>query len=66
MSEAPVETIRRWEAFGGSWVVIDRTGNQVTVSLRRCDGGEEQQRLTTSDEELLHWLDGRTSSSPAN
>jgi hypothetical protein len=34
----------------------------VTVSLRRCDGGEEAERFTSGDPELLAFLDGRLSS----
>jgi len=43
---------------GTSW----RTASQVTISLRRCDGGEEVQRLTFVDPELLRFFGGRTSS----
>lgn len=28
----------------------------ATVSMCRCDGGEEVQRLTTEDPELVAWL----------
>lgn len=58
---AAVDVISRWEQFGGSWRVIGRTGQQVTISLCRCDGGEELQRLTSDDPALIAWLGGRSS-----
>jgi hypothetical protein len=59
---SPVETLERWEQFGAGWRVVAQVGGSVTISLCRCDGGEEAQRLTSSDPELLTWLAGRTSS----
>ena len=53
----PVETLARWVEFGGTWRELDRTPDSVTLSLRRCDGGEEQSRLTSADPRLLAWLD---------
>jgi hypothetical protein len=63
---APVEVITRWELFGGAWRVIARTDQRVTISLCRCDGGEEQQRLCTDDPALAEWLGDRTSSAPTS
>ena len=28
----------------------------MTISMRRCDGGEQVQELTSDDPELLAWL----------
>jgi hypothetical protein len=42
--------------------VVSRTEGSVTLSLCRCDGGEEVQRLTSTDADLLEWLADRTSS----
>jgi hypothetical protein len=61
-TENPVELLRRWSAFGATWQVVARTRSSVTVSLRRCDGGEEVQRLTSSDPQLMTFLAGRLSS----
>ncbi|MDQ2848150.1 MAG: hypothetical protein M3Y77_17755 [Actinomycetota bacterium] len=58
----PVELLRRWERFGASWQVLARTGAGVTVALCRCDGGEEVQRLTSDNPNLLAFLGNRTSS----
>ena len=61
-STTPVEVITRWEVLGGTWQVLIRTDQQVTVSLCRCDSGEEQERFTSGDPALLAWLGDRTSS----
>lgn len=61
-ADSPGEVLRRWEEFGGRWHVVARTASQVTISLRRCDGGEEVQRLTFVDPELIEFVGSRTSS----
>jgi len=43
---------------------VSRGEGWVTVSLCRCDGGEELQRLTSTNPELLEWLADKTSSDP--
>ena len=57
--EDPVETLRRWEEFGAVWEVVGRTDTETVVSLRRCDGGEEVDRLVSGDPRLLAFLDER-------
>lgn len=46
----PVAVLHRWADAG------------VTVGLYRCDGGEEVDRISSTDPRLLHYLAGRTSS----
>jgi hypothetical protein len=58
-SDDPVETLRRWEAFGATWQVVHSTPEQVTVSLCRCDGGEEVERLVSSDPALRAYVESR-------
>jgi hypothetical protein len=58
----PVELLRRWEDFGATWRVVSRTPEGVTVSLCRCDGGEEVLRVTSGSPQLEAWLAGRSSS----
>jgi hypothetical protein len=58
----PIEVLERWQRFGGTWQVVSRAQGWVTLSLRRCDGGEELQRLTSTIPELLEWLADKTSS----
>ena len=55
----PVELLRRWEAFGATWEVVHTTPDQVTISLCRCDGGEEVERLVSSDPELRTYVESR-------
>ncbi len=63
MSEADaVSRLQRWEAFGAHWQVVDDDGSRITVALCRCDGGEEVDRLTSTDPALRVFLAGRTSS----
>ena len=56
-----VAVLRRWEDFGAVWRVVARQGNGVTVSLCRCDGGEEVERFTSADPRLMNFLGGRWS-----
>ena len=55
----PVEVLRRWEDFGAVWQVVHRAGDEVTVSLCRCDGGEEVSRIVSSDPRLLAFVEQR-------
>jgi hypothetical protein len=57
----PVDVIQRWEDFGGTWKVLSHDRASVVISLCRCDGGEEVQRLSSADPALITWLIGRTS-----
>ena len=54
-----LETLQRWEEFGAVWEVVHRTAGQVTLSLRRCDGGEEVSRLVSDDPAVLALVDRR-------
>jgi hypothetical protein len=58
----PIEVLERWQSFGATWRVVARAERSVTLSLCRCDGGEEVQRVTSTNSELLEWLAGRTTS----
>ncbi|MEO6703630.1 MAG: hypothetical protein ABI140_10010 [Jatrophihabitantaceae bacterium] len=60
MSDA--EVVRRWQALGASWQVIARAPGSLTLSLCRCDGGEEVERLSSSEPELLALIGERNSS----
>ena len=57
-----VAALQRWETSGAVWRVLSRTPSGVTVSLCRCDGGEEVERFSSDDPALLAYLDGRDSS----
>ena len=57
-----VERLERWQQFGAVWRVLAVRSGTVTISLCRCDGGEEVARIVSGDPYLLAWLGGRTSS----
>jgi hypothetical protein len=61
-ADSPAAALRRWEEFGGVWRVVSRGPAAVTVSLCRCDGGEEIERITSNDPGLLTFLGERTTS----
>ena len=56
----PVGQLQRWEDFGGVWRVVARDGSLTTIALCRCDAGEEVDRLTSDDPELLDFLAARS------
>jgi hypothetical protein len=51
-----VAELVRWVDAGATWQVIGRTARGVTISLMRCDGGEEADRFTSSDPRLLEFV----------
>jgi hypothetical protein len=57
-----VVTLLRWELAGGVWRVLDRGQDEVTIGLFTCDAGEEMDRFTSSDEQLLAVVEGRSGS----
>jgi hypothetical protein len=56
-----VAVLRRWEESGATWQVLIRRRGEVTVALCRCDDGEEVDRFTSADPDLLAYLAGRSS-----
>jgi hypothetical protein len=58
----PIEVLERWQKFGATWRVMSRAQGWATLSLCRRDGGDELQRVTSTNPELLKWLGDRTSS----
>jgi hypothetical protein len=48
-----VAALLRWERAGGVWRVLDRHEGEVTIGLFTCDAGEEMDRFTSADEQLL-------------
>ena len=58
----PVDVLQRWAEVGAVWRVVGRGGDGVTVGLYQCDGGEEVDRISSTDPRLLRFLEGRSSS----
>jgi hypothetical protein len=61
-SEDPVDMLQRWEDAGAIWRVVSRDTHRVEVALLTCTGGEEVDRLHSSDPELLAFVGERWSS----
>jgi hypothetical protein len=61
MSEAPVETLGRWEASGAVWRLSSRSADEAVVDLLSCSG-ELMGQLRSSDPVLLEYVDRRPSS----
>ena len=57
-----VAELQRWQDAGAVWEVISRKGPSVTIALLRCDGGEEVDRFTSEDPQLLEFIGDRLSS----
>jgi hypothetical protein len=62
MSVDRVAELQRWEDSGAIWEVRVRRDDRVTVALLRCDGGEEVDRFTSDDPDLLAFVGDRLSS----
>ena len=60
-----VALLDRWEGAGGTWRVLARHGDLVTIALLQCDGGSEADPLTSADPGLARYLAGRSSSEEA-
>ncbi len=56
MSTADLDRLLRWEGAGGTWRILAELDGSVMVSLCRCDGGEEADRFTTSDSDVLEYV----------
>ncbi len=57
-----VAELQRWQDSGAVWQVISRKGGRVTVALLRCDGGEEVDRFTSDNPQLLSFIGDRMTS----
>ncbi len=57
-SATDVERLTRWRAAGGEWRVLGRTPGSLTVALLTCDGGEEMDRIVSSDPAFVAYVDG--------
>jgi hypothetical protein len=58
----PVDVLQRWADVGAVWRVLGHGADGVTVGLYQCDGGEEVDRISSTDPRLLRFLEGRSSS----
>lgn len=49
MDAAALAEMRRWRHAGGTVRIARDLGEEIEVSLCRCDGGEEERRLLLRD-----------------
>jgi hypothetical protein len=59
---AAVATLRRWEGSGAVWQVVGRSSGTLTIALLTCDAGQEVERLSSADPDLLAYVGDRETS----
>jgi hypothetical protein len=57
-----VRALLRWHDAGAVWRVVDRRSDRITVALLRCDGGEEVERISSTEPAWRAYLHDRSSS----
>lgn len=60
MGTSDLDVLLRWESSGGTWRLDSRSGDpvaRVTVTLCRCDGGEEVDRLVSDAPDLIAYVE---------
>jgi hypothetical protein len=57
-----VAILQRWTDAGAIWRVVRRTPGSLEISLMTCTGGEEVDRLVSSDPALQAFVGERSSS----
>jgi len=60
--ESAIRILQRWADSGGLWRVVSRSAVRVDISLCSCDGGEEMDRLSSTDPEVLRFVGARSDS----
>lgn len=48
--------ILRWVQAGGEWRLLDERNDEVTISLLRCDAGEEIDRLVSRADDVRRYV----------
>lgn len=52
-------TLLRWEDSGGTWEVLRHADPELTISLRTCTAGEEVERLTSAEPDVIAHVSDR-------
>ena len=55
-SSTDLERLLRWESAGATWELLSLYDGIATVSMRRCDGGEEMERLRSGAADLIAYV----------
>lgn len=61
-AEGDLARLLRWERAGGTWQVVGRTPDALTLALLSCDAGEEMARLTSADPQVTSYVGEREAS----
>ncbi len=61
-SSADLARLARWQRAGGTWQVVRRSSDDLVIALCRCDGGEEADRFTSREPDLIAHVGPRSSS----
>lgn len=48
--------LQRWVDAGGTWRVLDRSPDGIAIALCTCDSGEEADRLSSTDSDLIRYV----------
>jgi len=64
MDTVDLDRLRRWENAGGTWRLERRRGDTLMISLRRCDGGEEVDRLESAEAALIQYVEAAAADNP--
>ena len=59
METTDLAALQRWETAGGTWRLGGRRGDTITITLCRCDGGEEVDRLVSAEPALIEYVESR-------
>ncbi|OIJ24204.1 hypothetical protein [Nocardioides luteus] len=51
-----LDRLLRWEQAGATWEAIWPRADEVTIVLCTCDSGEEVDRYTSTDADLLDYV----------
>ncbi|MFT4200803.1 hypothetical protein [Gordonia sp. (in: high G+C Gram-positive bacteria)] len=57
-----VDALQRWSDAGAVWRVLERRDDALVIGLYRCDGGEEVDRIVSTDPALRTFVDDRDDS----
>jgi len=57
METSDLSRLQRWEIAGGTWRLDGRRGDTLTITLCRCDGGEEIDRLISAEQDLIEYVE---------
>lgn len=57
-----VENLRRWTDAGALWRVVRRSGDEIEISMCTCTGGEEVDRIVSSEPAVRDYVGDRWAS----